>query len=237
MRCTCDTGYEGDSCDKCAKNYYSSTKSTSADNVCVDACTALVMYADAKHTGAISDAQKRGVCNGHGTCRNMNPERRGRGLAVAKEPKFGTDVACDCDKGYAGDSCDKCAASFFSSLKAGGNTATCVDACTAAAAYGDKCGNGSTCVNGPKKGRRGRQLSLAAANPVLNTDYHCVCKAAFTGHTCTGCSTGYKGTNCELCADGFYTSTKTVAADKWGSTTCVDGNWPIVVARVLHVAC
>ena len=74
------------------------------------------MYANVKLAvpATLTTVQLRSVCNNKGTCKNMNPGAggRGRGLAIAKAPVFGTDVQCVCDKGYMGAQCSQCAQGY-----------------------------------------------------------------------------------------------------------------------------
>ncbi|XP_059355199.1 laminin subunit alpha-2 isoform X1 [Carassius carassius] len=135
---------------------------------------------------------------------------------------------CDCPLGYAGLSCEECAAGFYRlSVHAGGAASragfgTCVrcqcnghsDSCDPETAVcqncqhntvGDKCERCAAGFYGMVRGFPDDCKRCAC--PLLNQEnnFSPTCQAeGFNDYRCTACPEGYEGKHCERCAPGFH---------------------------------
>ena len=181
VECRCATGHAGETCDECAEGYQDNDEDGACQlgcdlfggacgvhGHCDDSTGAAICVCDEGHTGddcltcadGYQDNDDDGACRpdcataaldcgDHGACQD------GTGLSV-----------CACDDGYAGESCDVCAAGYQDNDDDG----LCAPDCASA---GLACGAHAHCEDD----------SGTAA---------CICDAGYTGADCDQCAAGYQ---------------------------------------------
>ncbi|MBW2699779.1 MAG: pre-peptidase C-terminal domain-containing protein [Deltaproteobacteria bacterium] len=130
-------------------------------------------------------------CSGNGTCSVV-----------------GMELACECDAGYLGSTCDACAAGFQDNDENGTCEADCFDyACAAHSICDDSSGTARCACDAGYQDHDGDDLCLAdCVTADLNCSEHgscedtsgtavCVCDVAYSGPQCTACATGYQDLN------------------------------------------
>ena len=177
--CTCDTGYEGSTCDRCAYGYEADPDNAGKciHNPCIpdpcygngtcslDADRLPVCECDTGYTGGncnycdtangyMEDPNNAGVCILH-PCEGYDC---GQGTCSLS----GGNPVCTCNTGYTGERCDSCANGYVESQV---NSGTCIaDPCA-----GQTCSGHGTC-------------SVNAADQAV-----CACDTGYAGATCADC--------------------------------------------------
>lgn len=154
--CICDAGYRGADCTRCAAGYINN-----GAGVCVDASN-MDGEPDAGDSGDEGESDAGAEvptelgcddpdfsCGDHGTC-----------------VEVGDQATCECDTGYSGVTCQRCASGFQDNDGDG----TCEENCATA---GLDCGDHGACDD---------------ASGITT----CACAAGYSGATCQSCAAGYQ---------------------------------------------
>jgi hypothetical protein len=228
--CTCEAGYAGAICDSCAAGYHDEAgacvpdgvscqaNSCSGHGACDDSTGAIVCTCEAGYAGATCDSCAAGYheeagacvpdgvscqadsCSGHGTCDDSTGA-----------------IVCTCEAGYAGESCDACAAGYHRDgqvcvldTECGPNSCSghgaCDDSsgvvvCTCEAGYAQPfC---ASCAEGYQDHDQDGACLPDCATAGLDCSGHgqcaddsglavCVCDLGHAGETCADCAAGYQ---------------------------------------------
>ena len=223
--CTCSTGYDGVTCEKCAANYDSypncsaipctsaadcSGHAAAVSGTLISGCTCTCATG---YTGPTCDSCATHYEN-YPACQPI-PCYVGCDCSWHASSVSGNIVAgcvCECRKGYAGAKCDQCATNFENYPSCTEVTCTNVDNCHGHAdTVSGTPSTGCTCVC--TSGFAGEQCNMCAAGyenyPTCsliqcNTNTDCSGHAAsVTGTVYSGCecacSTGFAGNACDRC--------------------------------------
>ena len=141
--CDCHQGWAGNKCDRCAEGYVGDNCDQCDEGYVLDG-TKCVLAGNCE-----ADS-----CGNNGTCREEGP-----------------GFVCDCDKGWAGNRCDRCAEGYVG------------DDCQPAVT-GDPC-DPDPCINATKC-------------EAVGDEAVCTCMEGYAGKLCNECDEGYKpdGDNC-----------------------------------------
>jgi hypothetical protein len=224
-RCTCNRGYAGTACDRCAAGYQDydgnglcfpacdpqtcSGKGVCDDNFGVTSCECFVGYTGDACDGCDAGYQDNDdnqsclrscdadTCNAHGTCDDSS------GIAT-----------CTCTGGYTGAACDGCPDGFQDNDDNGTCLATCDEStCSDHGDCDDASGTATcTCDTGYTGAACDDCDALYQDNDMNDScELACVVGACGSNGTCSdsigaascACNTGYAGAACDTCASGY----------------------------------
>lgn len=191
--CECETGYcddgrEGDgSCDPCPRGYTGE-----------DCALCAPGFQDRDGNGSCLAACSDESCSGRGSCNDQ------LGSAL-----------CDCDVGYAGASCGRCASGYQDNDHDGSCALACGDAtCNGNGECSDDtgatacaCDEGYTggacelCDDGYQDNDDDGLCAPACASDTCDAPHVC---ADASGAAACVCPEGYAGEDCETCAEGYF---------------------------------
>ena len=180
--CSCDTGFDGEHCEVCARGY----QNKAGDDTCSASCDQTSL-GDCSGHGSCADLSGSAICNcafgyagsvchecakgfqdhdGNASCQlGCDGLDRCSGHGSCDDAS-GNAAACSCDSAYAGSSCAECAPGYQDRDGDG----SCLPGCGAS---GPNCGAHGTCAD--SSGTAG-----------------CACDSGYAGASCSSCAGGYQ---------------------------------------------
>jgi len=186
-KCTCNPGYDGDKCDDCTKDYWTSSALTGECKKCDD-CDC-----EENQTESCNKSNGKCVCTPKPACgcNEIGTE------TTDCEKETGQ---CTCNPGYDGDNCDDCTKDYWISSALTGECKKCDDcnceenqteSCNTSngkAPVSESCVCCSQCT--PKPACGCNEIGTEKTNCEKKTG-KCTCKAGYDGPKCDGCKEDY----------------------------------------------